>query len=172
MEIWFCKNVSSGVNVHKKIWINFLKIKWRRRIFRKQIRFFLAMGPIPLAILHLEQKTRKILKIYIRIKWAWWDVLKFRFFVKWHQHKFFLLKLTPFFEKSKFRKNPTTLTSFLYIFLISFAFFVLSAKLRPVVVQSQKKNEFFCEILHHDYVFKKFIKIFFMHLNPCRDISD
>ena len=26
---------------------------------------FLAAGPLPVAILHLEQKTRKILKIYI-----------------------------------------------------------------------------------------------------------
>ena len=28
--------------------------------------FFLAAGPLPVAILHLEQKIRKILKIYIK----------------------------------------------------------------------------------------------------------
>ena len=61
----------------------------------------------------------------------------------WNQ--FFLLKLKPFFEKSKFRKNPTMLTSLLYIFSETFSFFVLGAKLRPVVVRPAKKNGLVCE---------------------------
>ena len=36
--------------------------------------------------------------------------------------QFFLLKLTPFFEKSKFRKNSTMFTSFIYIFRIFLVF--------------------------------------------------
>ena len=36
--------------------------------------------------------------------------------------QFFLLKLTPFFKKSIFRKNPTMFTSFIYIFRIFLVF--------------------------------------------------
>ena len=48
---------------------------------------------------------------------------KFRFFEKWRQvqwnrKQFFLLKLRPFFEKPKFRKNPTMLNSFYIYFQI------------------------------------------------------
>ena len=46
----------------------------------------------------------------------------------WFQRRFFLLKLK-FFEKSKFRKNPTMLASFLHIFQNFSRFFVPGAKM-------------------------------------------
>ena len=68
-------------------------------------------------------------------------------------------------------KNPMMLTSFLYIFSESFSIFVLGAKLRPVVVRPPKKKRICLrEILRCHFVFKKFIKIFFMYLSTCRNM--
>ena len=79
--------------------INFLKTKWRRKISRKEIRFFLAVGPLPVTILHIEQKTKKILKIYI--KWSEHRMIfsKFRFFENFNR------KIVKFNRKNCFRKQ-------------------------------------------------------------------
>ena len=60
---------------------------------------------------------------------------------------------------ANFRKIPMMLTSFLYIFSESFSFFVLGAKLRPVVVRPPKKR--ICSRDSMPFCFQKIYQNFF-----------
>ena len=91
----------------------------------------------------LLQVLRYVKKFQINfLKTKWWQRISRKqicFFGGWtttgrnfFRKQLFLLKLIPFFKKSKFRKNPTILSSFLYIFLESSSFLVLGAKLVSV----------------------------------------
>ena len=70
IEIRFCIHVSTSVKVHEKNVNKFFENKIAAQNLLQTNPFFLAAAPLPSAILHLEQKTKKILKIYIKIKWA------------------------------------------------------------------------------------------------------
>ena len=89
-----------GLRYMKKNLINFLKTKWWRRISRK------VAGPLPVAILHLEQKTRKILNIYI------------------YKYE---VSIVGFFEISIFRKMVSTLIEKTVIYSIGPSLILASA---------------------------------------------
>ena len=71
VEIWFCIHVSTSVNVNKKKFNKFFENKMAVQNLSQTNPFFwtaVSVGPLPVAILYLEQKTRNILKIYIKMK--------------------------------------------------------------------------------------------------------
>ena len=73
-EIWFCIHVSTSVKVHETNFNKFFENKMAAQNLSQKNPFFFwtasSAGTLPVAILHLEQKTRKILKIYIKMKWS------------------------------------------------------------------------------------------------------
>ena len=68
IEIWFGIHVSTSVNVHEKNVSNFFKNKMAPQNLANKSCFLRASlaRPLSVAILHLEQKTRKILNIYYK----------------------------------------------------------------------------------------------------------
>ena len=65
-----------------------------------------------------------------------------------------------FFRNIEISKKSYDAHFFLYIFSESFSFFVLGAKLRPVVIRPPKKNGFVCERFCAAILFsKKLLKI-------------
>ena len=61
--------------------------------------FFVAAGPLPSAILHVEQNTRKILKIYIKMKRASYDFFEISIFRKMASKIVFSIKFDANFRK-------------------------------------------------------------------------
>ena len=71
IEISFCIHVSISVKVHEQKFDKFFEHKMAAHNFSQANLFFWTASsaePLPVAILHLEQKTRKILKINIKMK--------------------------------------------------------------------------------------------------------
>ena len=60
IEIWFCIHVSKSAKVHEKKIKEFFEQNGGAQSLAKKFAFF-AVGPLLVAILHLEQKMRKIL---------------------------------------------------------------------------------------------------------------
>ena len=88
----------------------------------------------------------------------------------------FSIKVDAIFPKIEISKKfyDVHFRFYMYIFSQSFSFFVLGAKLRPSVVRLRrlsKKMDFFARDSAPPFFFKKFIKIFFLYLNTCRNMD-
>ena len=70
IEIWFRIHVSTSVRVHEKILNKFFENKLVAQNLSQSNPFFFGGRTTTGRNLHLEQKTRKILKKYIKTKWV------------------------------------------------------------------------------------------------------
>ena len=60
--IWFCIHVSTRVKVHEKMVNKFFENTMAAQNLSQTNPFFLAAGPLPVAILHLEKKRWRFWK--------------------------------------------------------------------------------------------------------------
>ena len=103
IEIWLSINVSTSVKVNEKNFENFgcKQDGGAESIANKSV--LMAAEPLPVEILHLEEKNEKDSENIYKNKWASWDFFEFSIFRKMaskncFRKQFFLLKLMPFFE--------------------------------------------------------------------------
>ena len=143
--------------------INFLKTKWRRRIFRKQFRFFFGIRTTTGRNFAPRTKNKKDSEnIYKNGSEHRRIFSKFRFFEK----KFFLLVDALFRKIVISKKSFDAHLIFIYIFRIFLVFCSRCKSATGSGPAAKKKDLFarFCAI----FFFKKFINIFFMCLiNTC-----